>query len=264
MRSLSYGVVAGGIGALVWAAIAYLANYEVGWVAWGIGWLVGSAVAIGNADGSRAPASAGAIAVFLAALAVLGGKYGTAWAMVPHGESLVDTLATSYFDDEEFLISYVADDVVVEFQADGRTLTWPAGANRVEPTSKLDYPTDVWAEAARRWSTLSGPQRTAFREAREASFRGVVTENLPDLRRGFVRAAFLDSFAPLDLLFVGLAVFTAFRVGSGTNPPPDETGDLSQDDAPVTLGLGGSKQSPENLDRGSEESGPASDVSRER
>src|SRR6185503_20496968 len=39
------GILVGIPAAVVWALIAYLTGYEIGWVAWGVGALVGYAVA---------------------------------------------------------------------------------------------------------------------------------------------------------------------------------------------------------------------------
>ncbi len=38
------GIVAGLVGAAIWMAIAHFANMEIGWIAWGIGFLVGISV----------------------------------------------------------------------------------------------------------------------------------------------------------------------------------------------------------------------------
>jgi hypothetical protein len=61
---------AAAVGAAAWAAVIIFFNYEVGYVAWGIGALVGWAAA---AFGGRGWISGGTAAVF-ALLAILGGK----------------------------------------------------------------------------------------------------------------------------------------------------------------------------------------------
>ena len=53
--ALAGGVVAGSIGALIWAAIAYFTGYEVGWVAWGVGGLVGSRLPLLALPGPLSP-----------------------------------------------------------------------------------------------------------------------------------------------------------------------------------------------------------------
>jgi hypothetical protein len=74
------GLVAAVGGGVVWGLIVRWSGYEVGFVAWGIGFLVGTAVVLG-ARGSRGlPYQA--VAVVLALLGILIGKYlGFAWAL---------------------------------------------------------------------------------------------------------------------------------------------------------------------------------------
>jgi hypothetical protein len=68
------GSIGGAIGAAVWAAISYFANAEVGYVAWGIGFIVGFMVRLvaGEKEEGLAP---GLTAALIAVVAVLGGKY---------------------------------------------------------------------------------------------------------------------------------------------------------------------------------------------
>lgn len=73
----SAGILAGLIGAAIWMAIAHFANMEIGWIAWGIGFLVGISVRLAahTADIDESPTLgtyAAAVAVGSIALA----KYG--------------------------------------------------------------------------------------------------------------------------------------------------------------------------------------------
>jgi hypothetical protein len=67
------GAIGGAVGAGIWAAVGYFSHYEVGWIAWGVGVLVGFGVrlAADDADGT----TPGVIAAGLAIAAVLAGKY---------------------------------------------------------------------------------------------------------------------------------------------------------------------------------------------
>jgi hypothetical protein len=49
LKMASGGAVAGLIGAAIWAAIGYFSGLEIGWIAWGIGMLVG-ALTVGSAS----------------------------------------------------------------------------------------------------------------------------------------------------------------------------------------------------------------------
>jgi hypothetical protein len=135
------GLVAAVAGGVAWGLIVRWSGYEVGFVAWGIGFLVGSAVALG-ARGSRGlPYQAAA--VVLALFGIVLGKYlGFAW-------SLADA-----FEEEGFLDT----EVPIFSRA-----TWDAF---------VELRSEVWS---------------AF-----------------------------------DVLWIGLAVFTAFRIPAVPRPPEEE------------------------------------------
>ena len=67
-----FGAIGGAVvGAVVWAAIAYFANYEIGWIAWGIGLAVGGGcVALGGRGQQLA-----VVCAALTLVSILGGKY---------------------------------------------------------------------------------------------------------------------------------------------------------------------------------------------
>jgi hypothetical protein len=66
------GGIAGVIGALVWGGIIYGTGYEVGYVAWGIGALVGFGVLLGSQEYSGV--TSGIVALVLANLSIFFGK----------------------------------------------------------------------------------------------------------------------------------------------------------------------------------------------
>lgn len=60
------------VGAIAWAAVVVVSNYELGILAWAIGWLVGFAVSkVGKCTGSKAQIIAG----FFAFVGIALGKY---------------------------------------------------------------------------------------------------------------------------------------------------------------------------------------------
>jgi hypothetical protein len=73
LPAIGAGLVAALVGGVVWGLIVKWTDYEVGFVAWGIGFLVGVAVAAA-AGGARGPVLQ-AVAVVCALLGILVGKY---------------------------------------------------------------------------------------------------------------------------------------------------------------------------------------------
>lgn len=85
------------VGAAVWALIAYLTEYEIGWIAWGIGaGAGGAAVAVG---GRGAPVAVSAAVLSL--VAIFGGKYAAVYSSLPHfgREALrAEVFTSSHYD----------------------------------------------------------------------------------------------------------------------------------------------------------------------
>lgn len=214
MKDLVFGVIGGVVGAAVWAGVAYFTEYEIGWIAWGIGGLVGYCVAVANKDRLRSPTQAGVIAVVITALSIAGGKYLAVELFIPSDDDLVEMLTAS-FEDEEYVLSYMADDVATEFEAVGRALEWPSGVDPANAATQAEYPAEVWDEAVARWSALTEAERVEFREAREAATRANIEASLPEIRAMMTRGGFAGSFTPMDLIFFGLGMVTAFSVASG-------------------------------------------------
>lgn len=96
-------------------------------------------------------------------------------------------------------------------QAEGKKLAWPRNMNYELAEQPTDYPKAVWKEAKARWESKSAEEQTAEIDAQ--------TEMMDQMQAMFrdqlTKEAFKESFSPIDLLFFGLAIFTAFKLGSG-------------------------------------------------
>jgi hypothetical protein len=73
LRAVGAGLAAAVVGGVVWGLIVKWSEYEVGFAAWGIGFLAG--IAILTATGGRRGVPLQALAVFFALLGILVGKY---------------------------------------------------------------------------------------------------------------------------------------------------------------------------------------------
>jgi mannose/fructose/N-acetylgalactosamine-specific phosphotransferase system component IID len=72
-RAIAGGLAAAVVGGVVWALIVKTTDYEVGFVAWGIGFAVGTAVVLATGGAKGRPLQI--VAVVLALVGVLIGKY---------------------------------------------------------------------------------------------------------------------------------------------------------------------------------------------
>jgi hypothetical protein len=217
------GAVAGLVGAAIWAAIGYFTGLEIGWIAWGIGMLVGIGVRlVGSQEiatfdkvqrrmvrsrvGAEGPV-AGSLAAVLAVISVLAGKYALVHLFLSAPASSLED-----FLDDDAMIASIADQIVVERESAGRAVSWPAGVAADEAFEKADYPLDVWTEAEGRWSALPVEERENLKRA-QAELLGAAFESL----EGAQSTMFAASFGVFDLLWFGLAAVTAFRLGASAS-----------------------------------------------
>lgn len=113
--------------------------------------------------------------------------------------------------EDELAISYVADDVVMARHAEGLAVNWPGGVEPSNPSTQAEYPRDVWAEAVRAWNELPASEREAFK----AELARDMQANAELIREYAVQAGFRESFGALDVLFLFLAIGSAYKLGSG-------------------------------------------------
>ncbi len=200
-------VVGGLIGASIWAGITYATGMEIGWIAWGVGLCVGVAVRVGAGETTDG-IMPGGIAVVGAIAALMVGKYAAIHLLVGNEFGNLGEMSTVTAEDMQVGI---ADEVVEEWTTAGKTLQWPPGMDVEEAGSQADYPMDVWAEAVTRWNAIPAEEQQTQIQDRQKTM-----QMFGDMMSGEItKAAFKDSFSPIDFLFFGLAIFTAFKVGSG-------------------------------------------------
>lgn len=211
------GLLAGALGAAAWAWVAHAFEMEHGLIAWAIGGLVGFGVALGNRG--RGTVGTGLLAVTIAAMSIVAGKY-IAVRMVANESAIVEMVSAS-LEDEEYVISFLADGVVEERASAGESDLWPPGVDPEMAAERADYLPDVWAEATARWDALDEAQRSAFRSEIESQVLSNVQASMPEVRALLVQEGFLGSFGLLDLVFFGLAMATAFKTGSSTSGGED-------------------------------------------
>ena len=211
LGALAGGVIAGSIGALVWAGIAYFTGYEVGWVAWGVGGLVGFGVVLGS-SGNRSR-TAGIIAVVITVMALMAAKYTTVQLVLADGSEITEALVSGLQDDE-LVVSYIADDVVVEFMSDDIPVHWPVGVDPSQATTQVEYPADVWTIAQSRWDGMVLTEREEYRSSLEEMVTANLALALDELRGELAQVGFIGSFGFLDIIFFGLAIATAYKVAA--------------------------------------------------
>ncbi|QQE12373.1 zinc ribbon domain-containing protein [Planctomycetota bacterium] len=204
--SLAIALVVGGIiaviGGSIWAGITIVTNYEIGYVAWGIGLLVGLAVA--TAAGTQSFA-VGTYAAGLAALGLLIGK------LMIFQWGATGELMQMYQDNE------VAQTVsVVQMMHEENEFSEPVmsaleeSQNAEENGEELELPEKLEKKLEEELDAkLDSMSKDELRQAVKDYFVPAVLEDVSYSDR------ISNSFSPWDFLWFGLALFTAFRVGAG-------------------------------------------------
>lgn len=206
LRCFLGGLVGGLIGAAIWVAVGYATGYEVGYIAWGIGFMTGFGVRAMSQDNEGA--SLGVMAVLVAAVAILLAKYGV---VTLHMNKLLAEARGAGFTDANVMIAQEADAIADERDKSGRPVAWPANKDDDDLPLQQQYPADVWSEATERWNKLPPAEQQAKIKQHEEQ----MDEIMGAFHGAIRRMAFQASFSPYDLLWFGLAAFTAFKLGSG-------------------------------------------------
>jgi hypothetical protein len=204
-RFIVGGLIGGFIGALIWAAIGY-AGFEIGWVAIGIGLLVGGGVraASDGADG----VVPGVVAVVIAIASIVVGKYATAYVLT---EKFASETTFEFKAGPETMVAVMADELQEEYTKANRPVPPAPALGNPDAPLPQHYAPEIWTEAQRRWTALPPDQQTARTVKYEADMKELVGG-----LRGAVRGmAFRESFSPYDALWFILAALAAFRLGSG-------------------------------------------------
>jgi hypothetical protein len=201
------GLIGAAIGGAIWVAVGYFGHLEVGWIAWGVGLLAGVAVrmAAGETEGYGP-----GIAALIAAVAVVAvSKYVVVELAV--NESLEQFMAEGLQPPtEEQSIAAIADMVAGEYEAQNKPVQWPASLADDAP-EEAAYPAEIWAEAKRRWQALSPEEQQRNRDTQQEEAQAALALFNTQIKQEI----FKQSFSPWDLLWFGLAAWTAFKVGSG-------------------------------------------------
>lgn len=198
--AIAAGLVAAVIGGAIWAAIAIFGDVEVGWVAWGIGALVGGAMALTTPVRSRRLA---VVAAALALVGLAGGKAATfAGSAGPVAEQMMA--------DEAYMQAITA------WQMYGEGTLPPALQATVK---ELEVRGDTLTDAA--WAQMLAAADAELATMSEDEKRFLARASAAAAIEGMGLVAGVSSqLGAFDLLWVALALFTAFRIMDAPKPAP--------------------------------------------
>lgn len=205
LKALIGAAVGGAIGAGVWAAVVYNFEVEISWIAIGVGLLCGLGAALaakGDTDSLT-----GGIAALVAVASIAGGKYLAVHYTV---QQVVKGVGQVEFGESDAQM-YMAHQVMEEYASNGLKLNWPEGKDADSVETIEDYPADLRKDVSIRWEGMSVDERERYRSSVKASLDHEFADAMGDVES----EGFFAMFEPLDILFVLLAIFSAYKVGSG-------------------------------------------------
>jgi len=205
--AFAFGAGAAIAGAALWAAILYLANYQTGWAAWGIGGLVGFAVIAGNGRGI--------VMAAIAAVLAIGGIFGGKW--IGHAlwinEIVEQTVGES---------SQGADPRMIFDEIQRDSAAWNAQSKPVSDEDLAKFMLGNDFTEARSADQVQSEELEWFRneaapELEEFGAKSHTYDQWMDEWREDIRVAagtpldgLIEGLGGLDLLFVGLGLATAW------------------------------------------------------
>ena len=213
VKGIVFGSIAGVIGMLIWAGIAYQFSYEFAWIAWGIGALVGVAVGVGF--GERANAASGMVAVAITCLSIIGGKYVTVEMLMDHELGQVTTMLDEMFEDKNYLVSLAADEILTQRVMQGQLVETDGQVNPESEVFAERYPKAIWTQAHGQWQAMSESERESFSKQKRVLVEAQVNASVDAFRDEVSGQAFVESFSGFDFIFFGFAAYISFAIASG-------------------------------------------------
>jgi hypothetical protein len=205
------GLVAGAIGAAVWAGVAMMLDRELGILAWALGGAVGLGVALGAKE--DAGWHTGILAAVLSIAAICAGKYVIADQVVntvlasPEGRSFEDRVNGFSEDNAK---AYLADQLASAQVQEGKTLEWPPDSALESATELSDYPQVIVKDVEARWGAMDAQAKTDYTASAKANVLSEVSKTVNNAKS----MMFLETFGLFDNFFFILAVGTSFRLGA--------------------------------------------------
>lgn len=199
------GSIGGIVGAAIWAIIAATTGLEIGWIAWGVGGLVGLGVALGARGNGNV--MSGLVAVVIAFLAICSGKYMTWYIVLDSG---LEQQAEIEWTDSD-IREMIADEIIYDMKNQGHPVTWERpGIEHYEAVWPRDYPRYVIDRANTRFDAMTASDRETYVQNRHSEMRTWIEEN----RDTLAEIGFMSSWGMFDIIFVLLAIATAYKVGA--------------------------------------------------
>ncbi len=216
------GGIAGAIGLTIWIAIAWYVGKEYGFVALGVGALVGGGVAITGQN--HLNAISGIIAAGIAFFCVAGWKI-AAYLLLSAAVSAAPALTVSTVesdlngpDGDAIAMEYYVFDVAAEMEAKGRQNVWPKYLENAEIEERRgaameEYPVIVQNETKARWAKKTASEKQAYKQQIMVLVRADMEAIAAEAGANSASNVFTVREVAFMILWTVLACGVAFRIG---------------------------------------------------
>lgn len=194
-RALVGGVAGGVIGVILWTSVTYFTGYEIGWVAWFVGVLTG--LGVSAATEKRGRFLIGALAAIIAVGAIGAGKI--TLARLAASQAIADVGAN--FTDDDAIYHMAESDPAVN----------PDDDDTIDPAA-ID-------RATARWGKMSETERDAYRMQASHEVRQRMEQDADSV----TAVALIASLTPFDLIWMGLAALSSFKIAGRSRHPRHST-----------------------------------------
>lgn len=208
VKAVVLGVVGGALGALLWAAIAYYAHMEIGYVAWGVGGLVGFASALGGGGGR----TNGVLCAVIALLSIFAGKWLAVRAAVGDGLSQASRNLYAELKKDAADFAKIEDDKQIRAFMVSHKYT-----DAKKATAVSDDDLEVFKETRADMLRELAEQEPSFEEWQERDDAQAMLEEMG--AQVDVAGLAMNDLNPIDLIFALLGIATAFKIGSRSADP---------------------------------------------
>jgi len=116
-----------------------------------------------------------------------------------------------FLANQDYVISWLADDIAEERSDAGEPVEWPRGDDQEGFTHEEDYPSDIWEEANDRWSAWTEDEQYAYRENVKYQSRQMRQQ----VQQMVTNAGFFASFNFFDLVWALFAIGAAYSTAAG-------------------------------------------------
>lgn len=204
------GIVALALGVGLWAVVAYFMGCEVGWMAWAVGALAGFGAwfGAGMTEARLEGMPRIVLAVGLAMVGMLGGKFVGAWVHVDRAFELKMVQLQEQSYNEEYFIALVAKAVMAQAATRGIDIDYRNGKTEADAAEQADFDPVVWRVARERWGQMTSDERTAIKQRQHQA----QVAYFADLRSTDVQRLLSKSFGFIDIVFIFLGIVSAYRI----------------------------------------------------